>query len=307
MSRKSDLVGEKFGHLIVLQKMEEKENGYFCWRCQCDCGRKIIVNTKKLKRGTTTNCGCSQKNNAKNGVIAENIEGKRFGRLVAVRRVENKNGRTAWECLCDCGNLHVATTKDLKDGNCKSCGCLKHEKNVRIKNIRGIKFGRLTAEYPLERRNNSGSVYWHCKCECGNTADVNESELVFGNSCSCGCYRRENVWNKIPERLHFIDGTCVEFLKSRKSRSDNKSGFRGVFLQSNGRYRVGIGFKGRRYHIATVDTLNEAIQARLDTERIVHDGFLEEYNQWAETEGNEQTPFLYSVEKVNGEFVVSTY
>ena len=48
------------------------------------------------------------------------MSGKRFGRLVAVRRVENKNGRTARECLCDCGNLHVATTKDLKDGNCKS-------------------------------------------------------------------------------------------------------------------------------------------------------------------------------------------
>lgn len=305
MAVQHDLTGEEFGHLTVLKKLNEKEEGYYCWNCRCDCGGVIKVNTKKLKRGTITNCGCIPQNNMKRGRIAENIAGMRFGKLVAVKRAENKNGRPAWECLCDCGNTHIATTKDLKDGNCKSCGCLKHAINVRIKDISGSKFGRLTAEYPLEKRNQKGSVYWHCKCECGNEADINEDQLVHGNYLSCGCYRREFVWEKIPEKLHLVDGTCVEFLEKRKSRSDNKSGFRGVSLLNNGKYKVWIGFKRKKYYVATVSTLEEAIQVRLEAEKIIHDGFLEAYSKWKETNIEDRPiSFIYSVEKMNGEFVV---
>lgn len=52
---------------------------------------------------------------------------------------------------------------------------------------------------------------------------------------------------KIVDRLHRVDGTCIEFLEKRKYRKDNKSGFRGVFRTANGRYRVSIGFRGRPY------------------------------------------------------------
>lgn len=110
-----DLKGEKFGKLTVLKKLEKKEDGYFVWLCQCDCGRTIEVNTKRLKRGTITNCGCIPHITKRKGHIAENITGQRFGRLIALKRIKNKRGRTTWECQCDCGNMHIATTKDLKD------------------------------------------------------------------------------------------------------------------------------------------------------------------------------------------------
>lgn len=53
--------------------------------------------------------------------------GQRFGRLVALRRVENdSHGRTVWECRCDCGTTKRILATNLAQGLTKSCGCLRH-------------------------------------------------------------------------------------------------------------------------------------------------------------------------------------
>lgn len=310
MRKEQDLTRKKFGNLTVIKRLAEKEDRYYRWLCQCDCGRMIKVNTKKLNRGTIRNCGCIPKNNAKHGQIAENLTGRRFGKLVVLKRAENRRGRTAWECQCDSGNKHIATAKELKDGKCKSCGCLRYEKYRSMKDIRGKKVGKLTVLFPTEKRDAKGSVYWHCRCECGNEIDVSEDGLIHGNYRSCGCYRREAVWNNIHNQLHLIDGTCVEILEKRKHRSDNTSGFRRVYRLKNGNNRIEIGFKGERYYIATVSTLEEAINEHLKAEEIIHDGFVEAYHEWKKKVSrepeNNSIPLLYEVEKIDGEFVVHT-
>ena len=56
------------------------------------------------------------------------LTGQRFGKLTVVRRTENGNCKQVrWECLCDCGNTHVASTASLRTGRVKSCGCLNAE------------------------------------------------------------------------------------------------------------------------------------------------------------------------------------
>lgn len=40
---------------------------------------------------------------------------------------------------------------------------------------------------------------WKCHCVCGNFKIVSESNLVTGNTRSCGCLRKEN-WNRIQRR-----------------------------------------------------------------------------------------------------------
>ena len=49
MPRNKDLTGMKFGSLTVLEKADGKDHGYYQWKCQCDCKRICIVNTKTLK------------------------------------------------------------------------------------------------------------------------------------------------------------------------------------------------------------------------------------------------------------------
>lgn len=52
------LEGQRFGHLTVLKKLDERENRYVVWLCRCDCGNEIKVNTRHLMRGTVKDCGC---------------------------------------------------------------------------------------------------------------------------------------------------------------------------------------------------------------------------------------------------------
>lgn len=54
--------------------------------------------------------------------------GKRFGRLVAIRRNGHCGSNVTWECRCDCGNLKTVSNCNLKNGNVSSCGCLFAEK-----------------------------------------------------------------------------------------------------------------------------------------------------------------------------------
>lgn len=52
--------------------------------------------------------------------------GKRYGRLVAVVRVNNDStNRPRWLCLCDCGDTLIVKAGHLQSGHTKSCGCLR--------------------------------------------------------------------------------------------------------------------------------------------------------------------------------------
>lgn len=255
------LEGQRFGHLTVLKKLDERENRYVVWLCRCDCGNEIKVNTRHLMRGTVKDCGCIPENSAKRGPVAEDLTGRRFGKLVAVKKMESKNGRTRWECRCDCGNMHISTAHSLKAGKCTSCGCGHYVRGRGITDISGQRFGRLTALYHTDKRSKKGSVFWHCRCDCGNEVDVTEDGLLHGNYRSCGCLRQE-IWKELPGQLHMVDGTCVEMLEKRKHRSDNTSGFRGVYQLRNGKYRATIGFKGKRFYIGTFVDYQDAVQAR---------------------------------------------
>lgn len=59
------LEGQRFGHLTVLKKLDERENRYVVWLCRCDCGNEIKVNTRHLMRGTVKDCGCIPENSAR--------------------------------------------------------------------------------------------------------------------------------------------------------------------------------------------------------------------------------------------------
>lgn len=308
MPKTSNLIGRRFGRLTVLAQAEGSEDHYRLWRCRCDCGNEILVNTKRLTQGIVTHCGCAEELTLRRGRHAEDLTGRRFGMLTVLHRTENRHGRTCWLCRCDCGNTHAATARDLKAGKVTSCGCRKQQPHV-ITNLQERRFGRLTVLYPTDKRDKNGCVYWHCRCDCGDEVDISEDCLVQGNNRSCGCLKRE-AQQAIPTRLHRVDGTCVEWLEKRKHRCDNTSGFRGVYPMKSGRYRATIGFKGRRYTIGSYDNFEAAVAARLEAEELIHGGFVKAYARWrAQADAlpdQEKSPFYFEVEKVHGEFRVIT-
>jgi hypothetical protein len=55
------------------------------------------------------------------------LTGRRFGRLVVVRRVYSEKPKPTWLCVCDCGEQIVPLGHSLVGGNTQSCGCLRLE------------------------------------------------------------------------------------------------------------------------------------------------------------------------------------
>lgn len=121
----SNLIGQKFNRLLVLEKTDKRDSsGSIIWKCKCDCGNFCYRSTTNLKRiNEFHSCGCYNIEKLKEKCI--DLTGKRFGKLIAINATdERKNGNIVWKCKCDCGNVHYVATNSLMSGNTQSCGCI---------------------------------------------------------------------------------------------------------------------------------------------------------------------------------------
>ncbi len=55
-----DLSGQRFGKLVVLERVENSNDGATRFLCQCDCGNIKIIRSKHLKSGAIRDCGCEK-------------------------------------------------------------------------------------------------------------------------------------------------------------------------------------------------------------------------------------------------------
>ena len=133
-----DLIGKKFCKLTIIKETDDyiRPNGIRIpqYLCRCDCGNEVIAREDNIISGRAKSCGCY------NG---ENLSGQRFGRLKVVCCVEDKVYPSGvrvvqWLCRCDCGNECIAKTRDLKNMNKKSCGCLQNKKTKSRERARHI-------------------------------------------------------------------------------------------------------------------------------------------------------------------------
>jgi hypothetical protein len=107
-----NLKGQKVGHLTVLELSENKfdSNGTTkLWKCQCDCGNIIYKSARHLNEAKKKNmdiaCGCRS---------WDDLSGKKFGDLTAIKLIIDKNGRKKWECKCKCGDILYRSTQYIK-------------------------------------------------------------------------------------------------------------------------------------------------------------------------------------------------
>ena len=133
--------------------------------------------------------------------------------------------------------------------------------------LTGKRYGQLTAICAAGRTTKAGSVIWKCRCDCENEVEVSASDLNKGNNRSCGC-RKEKSKKLVRDRLHIVDGACVEWLDERKGRHDNRSGCPGVYRKRNGKYTVNIGFKKKIYYLGSFDNYEKAAECRRRAEKI---------------------------------------
>lgn len=51
-------IGERFGKLTVIERVDNNRYNHICYKCRCDCGNEIIVDVSNLRNGNTNSCGC---------------------------------------------------------------------------------------------------------------------------------------------------------------------------------------------------------------------------------------------------------
>lgn len=128
---------------------------------------------------------------------SKDLTNQRFGRLIVLECAgKTATGRLRWHCHCDCGNDTVVIGKELRSGHTSSCGCLAHQSAHNAKELVGQKFGRLLV---LENvgRSSHNRLLWRCGCDCGNEITVASSNLLNGNTRSCGCLHRQEVTERM--------------------------------------------------------------------------------------------------------------
>lgn len=75
-----------------------------------------------------------------------NLVGQRFKRLLVVKLASSRP--ILWLCRCDCGNERLVPTRNLRNSNTKSCGCLQRDVVRQYATIHGATADRKrTSEY----------------------------------------------------------------------------------------------------------------------------------------------------------------
>lgn len=114
-----DLVGKRFGKLLVIEMLTTTASGDMRWKCRCDCGNEHITTSNLLMTGHTKSCGC---------LVRPSLLGEKFGRLTVLENLgPNDKNNISWLCKCSCGNTITVITSLLTNGGVRSCGCLSKE------------------------------------------------------------------------------------------------------------------------------------------------------------------------------------
>ena len=290
-----DLIGQRFGKLIVLEQLTPGPASKSDFRCQCDCGNEVIKSYRSLRCGVKS-CDCISKSKQ------ADLTGRKFGTLTVLeyippkdiekevpfeQRRKNSYGGCLgmWKCRCECGNTFYATTQRLLKGHVTSCGCKKKRED-----LTGKRFGRLVVleEVPAgdpfyKMFKKTKSDFWKCQCDCGKITYASRCLLEKGRKISCGCYQSDKAKPilKIAQIMRGdVDGTNVHALQRAldgKKYVNNESGCSGVYQLRNGKYRAQICFRKKNYHLGYYDSIEDAVEARKSAELVLYKGFLEHY------------------------------
>lgn len=244
--KNSYLVNRIFGRLTV-----NEYNGCSKWKCTCSCGNTSIVRTSDLTRGRTKSCGClrgeNTKGNKRNYGFKNDLTNKKFGAIQPIEYI--KGGK--WKCVCDCGNIIIAYTRDLNAGHIISCGCLKSKKisdrlTKDMSNFEDENIKVLSRDGSSKR----GVAMWKVLCKrCGSIFVTRGSNIRNGCTKSCGCVKSYNEI-KISEILSKYGYEFKREYTFDDLKSDYGKRLRFDFaIFKNGKLSYLIEYNGKQHYI----------------------------------------------------------
>lgn len=225
MSKIKNLIGDKFGRLLVIAQSEGRSTngGGLMWVCQCDCGEKKTISSRGLVHDGIESCGCKRRE--KSNVNKISI-GMRVGKLTVVGKRSKISYVTKWDCLCDCGKSCIVESADIVRAHVKSCGCSKYTK--KIVDMVGCRFSKLVVVKMCDKRNSFNEILWECLCDCGNTKLSTTGSLNNGGNKSCGCLSGNPTHGDSSKRIRHIWSGMMARCYSKTATSYFRYGAKGI-------------------------------------------------------------------------------
>lgn len=193
-----NLINQRFGKLIVINKTNKRKNNSIIWQCKCDCGNIEYLSTKELRNDGIIQCHRCGKTRMPNKNLLIDIIGKKFNHLTVIKKTsKRRSGKILYLCKCDCGsNKDILTTRtELIKNHTTSCGCCMNKYSVGdvVNNRKIIGF---------QKNEENGRLYYKCIC-----LYCNKEYFALGQtlekSISCGCLKNSigemNVANILKE------------------------------------------------------------------------------------------------------------
>ena len=119
-----DLIGKRFGRLLVVSCAGQNKYRELRWNCICECSKTITVRGYSLRSGWTKSCGCLQQELTSKACF-KNLVGKQFGKWT-VLNISNKTGeQILYNCKCKCGIEATVNASNLRGKGsmgCRHCG-----------------------------------------------------------------------------------------------------------------------------------------------------------------------------------------
>ena len=90
--KKYNLVGNRYGKLVVLEETDMRTRDLIVWKCQCDCGNICYVDTRMLMNHGKLCCGCSTSEIIKEHKAYLYVDGTSLHAIMQKKSSNNKSG-----------------------------------------------------------------------------------------------------------------------------------------------------------------------------------------------------------------------
>lgn len=221
-------------------------------------------------------------------------------RLTVIKQVDDYvslkgEHRAQYLCKCNCGNEKsiIAILTDIKHGKIKSCGCLQKEMGAQLGKRNGknnqavLNLKDEYGEYGYGICNNTGSKFYFDMEDYDLISKYCWSELIQKSGYHMleareketgktvfmieviGCKNYDHIdRNTLNNRKYNLrPATVQENARNRSTRSDNTSGFIGVYKAGESNWKAIISYNKKLIYLGYFDNKEDAIIARLKAEK----------------------------------------
>ena len=218
------------------------------------------------------------------GIRPIDLTGMEFGKLTVLEQNGNyifpsgRKGERTWLCRCCCGQFCIKRGSQLRDGKTKSCRCYaiqiiketNSEKNTFEFNGEEVKGFDTKGNYfiiDIEDYEKVKLCYWRLD-KNGYWVSKNNGKLhqyIYGE-------KEGMVINHIKQNPNDNRKSMLEFITQKDNtrkhslNKNNKTGYSGIQLTQNKKYKVLFNTNKKRTQLGTFNTIEEAIKVRYEAE-----------------------------------------